>query len=182
MKTMRSGTGITITVVSILLWCAFADAAALTDLQMLGRYRELEKAAEQKLEASKQEPGASLLGYLCVAYSKLKRYNKLFDCLDKLEKRLRSGDYILETDKLFVANGGGVVGLTRGFLYAGSSTVVSSLWKVDDMATSYLMTEFYNALKATNKQEALRRAQLKAKEKYIHPFFGAAFELTGSAR
>lgn len=85
MKTMRSGAGITITVVSILLWCAFADAAALTDLQMLGRYRELEKAAEQKLEASKQEPGASLLGYLCVAYSKLKRYNKLFDCLDKLE-------------------------------------------------------------------------------------------------
>lgn len=81
-----------------------------------------------------------------------------------------------------MANGGGVVGLTRGFLYAGSSTVVSSLWKVDDMATSYLMTEFYNALKATNKQEALRRAQLKAKEKYIHFFFWAAFELTGSAR
>lgn len=86
------------------------------------------------------------------------------------------------TDKLFVANGDDVVGLTRSFLYAGSSTVVASLWKVDDMATSYLMTEFYNALKTTNKQEALRRARLKAKEKYVHPFFRAAFELTGSAR
>jgi CHAT domain-containing protein len=81
-----------------------------------------------------------------------------------------------------VANGDDVVGLTRGFLYAGSSTVVSSLWKVDDMATSHLMTEFYSALKTTNKQEALRRAQLKTKDKYGHPFFWAAFELTGSAR
>ncbi|OPY00507.1 MAG: CHAT domain protein [Syntrophorhabdus sp. PtaB.Bin047] len=44
------------------------------------------------------------------------------------------------------------------------------------------MTEFYSALKTTNKQEALRRAQLKTKDKYGHPFFWAAFELTGSAR
>ena len=107
MKTTRNTTGIIIAVICAVLWCAFADAATLTDLQMLGRYRELERAAEQKLEASKQEPNASMLGYLCVAYSKLKRYNKLFDCLDKLEKRIRSGDYVLETDKIFVANSDG---------------------------------------------------------------------------
>lgn len=98
---------IIVAVVCTLSWCVFADAATLTDLQMLGRYRDLEKAAEQKLAASQKEPDASLLGYLCVAYSRLKRYNKLFDCLDKLERRIKSGDYVLETDKLFVANSDG---------------------------------------------------------------------------
>ncbi len=78
---------IIVAVVCTLFWCVFADAATLTDLQMLGRYRDLEKAAEQRLAASQKEPDASLLGYLCVAYSRLKRYNKLFDCLDNWKTR-----------------------------------------------------------------------------------------------
>ncbi|MDD3846719.1 MAG: CHAT domain-containing protein [Syntrophorhabdaceae bacterium] len=81
-----------------------------------------------------------------------------------------------------VASGDDIVGLTRGFLYAGSASVVASLWKVDDMATSYLMTEFYNTLKKTGKAEALRQAQLRTKSKFSHPFFWAAFQLTGSAK
>ena len=54
-----------------------------------------------------------------------------------------------------IANGDDVVGLTRGFLYAGSRSIVASLWKVDDEATAYLMTRFYSALKSTSKREAL---------------------------
>ena len=42
-----------------------------------------------------------------------------------------------------ISNGDDVVGLTRGFLYAGSNTIVASLWEVDDQATSHLMEEFY---------------------------------------
>lgn len=38
-----------------------------------------------------------------------------------------------------IRNGDDVVGLSRGFLYAGSNTIVASLWEVDDQATSYLM-------------------------------------------
>jgi CHAT domain-containing protein len=80
-----------------------------------------------------------------------------------------------------VANGDDVVGLTRGFLYAGSNSIVSSLWKVDDQATGDLMAGFYDALKNAGKREALRQAQLSARKKYPHPYYWASFQLTGSA-
>lgn len=80
-----------------------------------------------------------------------------------------------------VQNGDDVVGLARGFLYAGSRAIVASLWKVDDRATSYLMTRFYENLKSRNKRDALREAQLATKGQYPHPFYWAAFQLTGLA-
>jgi len=76
-------------------------------------------------------------------------------------------------------NGDDVVGLTRGFLYAGSSSIVASLWQVDDLATSLLMTQFYANLKKMDKRDALRQAQLATKKQYPHPFYWAAFQLTG---
>ena len=82
-----------------------------------------------------------------------------------------------------VANGDDVVGFTRGFLYAGTSSIVSSLWKVDDQATSILMQQFYKSLKETDKRSALRTAQLKVKDTYnSHPYFWAAFQITGSVQ
>jgi CHAT domain-containing protein len=78
-----------------------------------------------------------------------------------------------------IRNGDDVVGLTRGFLYAGSNTIVASLWEVDDQATSYLMQQFYAGLKKSNKGEALRQAQLATRKKFQHPYYWAAFELTG---
>jgi CHAT domain-containing protein len=78
-----------------------------------------------------------------------------------------------------VANGDDVVGLTRGFLYAGSRSIVASLWSVDDQATGALMKAFYTNLAGMNKEQALRQAQIKIREAYPHPFFWAAFELTG---
>jgi len=81
-----------------------------------------------------------------------------------------------------IASGDDVVGLTRGFLYAGASSIVASLWQVDDAATGELMSEFYAALRAgADKREALRRAQLAALKSRPHPFFWAPFQLTGSA-
>lgn len=80
-----------------------------------------------------------------------------------------------------IASGDDVVGLSRGFLYAGSRSIVASLWKVDDLATSYLMTTFYDQLRRGDKREALRQAQKETMKKYPHPFFWAAFQLTGSA-
>ncbi len=81
-----------------------------------------------------------------------------------------------------INSGDDVVGLTRGFLFAGSSSIVASLWKVDDMATAQLMTEFYSNLRKTNKRDALRDAQLNIKKQNEHPYFWAAFQLTGNAK
>jgi CHAT domain-containing protein/tetratricopeptide (TPR) repeat protein len=67
-----------------------------------------------------------------------------------------------ETGRGSVAGGEGVLGLQRAFHQAGAHTVVASLWKVNDAATSALMEQFYTNLwsKKMPKLEALRQAQL----------------------
>jgi len=87
-----------------------------------------------------------------------------------------------ETGLSKIANGDDLVGLIRGFLYAGSSSIVASLWKVDDLATAQLMTLFYKELQKNDKMEALRKAQLETKKKYPHPYYWASFQLTGNAK
>lgn len=79
-----------------------------------------------------------------------------------------------------IAGGDDVVGLTRGFLFAGARSIVASLWQVDDRATGRLMSAFYEALRGgAHKRDALRLSQLAALKSTPHPFFWAAFELTG---
>jgi CHAT domain-containing protein len=80
-----------------------------------------------------------------------------------------------------VASGDDVIGFTRGFLYAGAGSLISSLWQVDDQATHDLMVDFYSNRKTMPKDESLRQAQIKVKQKYPHPFYWAAFLLTGNA-
>ncbi len=77
-----------------------------------------------------------------------------------------------------INHGDDLVGLTRGFLYAGANAIVASLWAVEDLATAHLMTEFYSKLGQTDNATALRQAQLATKQRYPHPFFWAAFQLT----
>ena len=78
-----------------------------------------------------------------------------------------------------VTNGDDVVGFTRGFLYAGVNSIVSSLWKVDDTATNTLMQSFYTNMRSMGKRSALVKAQQNVKKKYPHPYYWAAFQLTG---
>jgi CHAT domain-containing protein/tetratricopeptide (TPR) repeat protein len=79
--------------------------------------------------------------------------------------------------------GEGLVGLTRGFMYAGASSVVASLWKVDDAATAELMKLFYsNMLQHGMKPaEALRAAQntIRQRPEWRSPHYWAAFTLQG---
>jgi CHAT domain-containing protein len=78
-----------------------------------------------------------------------------------------------------VANGDDVVGLVRGFLYAGANQVVSTLWPIDDEATSILMAHFYRHLKAgKSAARAIREAQLALKTRSTDPIFWAPFQLT----
>jgi CHAT domain-containing protein len=79
--------------------------------------------------------------------------------------------------------GEGLIGLTRGFMYAGASSVVASLWKVDDEATAELMKRFYsNMLKGGMRPaEALRAAQnsIRQQSQWRSPYYWAAFTLQG---
>jgi CHAT domain-containing protein len=60
-----------------------------------------------------------------------------------------------------LSTGDELVGLTRAFIYAGTPSVVASLWSVDDSSTAHLMASFYRNLKTMSKVEALRQAQLE---------------------
>jgi CHAT domain-containing protein len=66
-----------------------------------------------------------------------------------------------ETGLGALSSGDELVGLTRAFIYAGTPSVVASLWKVDDASTAYLMSSFYKNLKSRTKVESLRQAQLE---------------------
>ncbi|MEH1868988.1 MAG: CHAT domain-containing protein [Nostoc sp.] len=82
--------------------------------------------------------------------------------------------------------GEGLVGLTRGFMYAGSPRLVVSLWKVQDQGTSVLMKKFYTKMlrQGLKPAEALRAAQLEMlqSEEYSAPYYWAAFTLQGEWR
>src|SRR5262245_11648647 len=80
--------------------------------------------------------------------------------------------------------GEGLIGLTRGFMYAGAPRIVAGLWKVDDRATSELMKRFYQGMlgpEALSAAGALRQAQMSIwKEKqWRAPYYWAAFVLQG---
>jgi CHAT domain-containing protein/Tfp pilus assembly protein PilF len=82
--------------------------------------------------------------------------------------------------------GEGMVGLTRGFMYAGAKRVVVSLWSVDDEGTAALMSSFYQKMlqKGLTPAAALRAAQLEMwkQEKWKSPYYWAAFTLQGEWR
>ena len=73
-----------------------------------------------------------------------------------------------------------VLGLIRGFLYAGARSLMVSLWNVDDRRTAELMDYFYNTWRAgARKSQALRIAMKGIREKYPNPFYWAPFLLIG---
>jgi len=79
--------------------------------------------------------------------------------------------------------GEGLIGLVRGFMYAGSRRVLASLWKVDDEATGELMTRFYRNMfdGRLTPPAALQAAQLELSrsKRWAHPFYWAGFVLQG---
>jgi CHAT domain-containing protein len=79
--------------------------------------------------------------------------------------------------------GEGLVGLTRGFMYAGAPRVIASLWSVDDQATAELMARFYHGLlrQRLRPAAALRQAQIAMwrNKDWQSPYFWGAFTLQG---
>jgi CHAT domain-containing protein len=73
-----------------------------------------------------------------------------------------------------------LLGLMRGFLYAGARSLLISLWNVSDESTVDLMTEFYRAWQGgMRKGEALRHAMREVRYVYPNPFHWAPFFIVG---
>jgi CHAT domain-containing protein/Tfp pilus assembly protein PilF len=86
-----------------------------------------------------------------------------------------------------LVGGEGLVGLTRGFMYAGAASMVVSLWNVNDAATAELMTRFYQKMLGAEHLRpaaALRAAQLSMinDTKWKHPWYWAPFVVEGEWR
>jgi len=82
-------------------------------------------------------------------------------------------------------SGEGIVGLSRAFLYAGSRSVLVSLWRVEDRSTADLMVNFYQYIaQGFPFPEALSRAKQDLRTgqggRFAHPFYWAPFILFGS--
>ena len=82
--------------------------------------------------------------------------------------------------------GEGLVGLTRGFMYAGAPRVVASLWRIDDRASADIMSRFYSAMlkDGLRPAAALRAAQVSMlrEKRWQSPHYWAAFTIQGEWR
>ena len=91
-----------------------------------------------------------------------------------------------ETALTKVRGGEDWAGMSLGFIYAGTPSILATLWGVDDKSTAILMKNFYTnwLTKGMSKPAALRQAQLdlKAIPEYNHPYYWAAFEIIGDWR
>jgi len=90
-----------------------------------------------------------------------------------------------ETGRMNVAASEELIGLGRGFLYAGAGALLVSLWQVADTSTLNFMEYMYRALyRGVSKSAAIREAQhfLLYEDASLHPAFWGAFQLIGNDR
>lgn len=159
-----------------------ADKAAAISPE-LGQYRIIHFATHGILDSEHPE----LSGLLLSRYDRRGHLKEGFLRLDDIYNLNLPADLVVlsacDTGLGKDVKGEGLVGLVRGFMYAGTSRVVASLWKVDDDATAELMTHFYREMLQEKKSPAaaLRAAQvaLWRQRRWHAPYFWAAFVLQG---
>lgn len=138
-----------------------------------------------------EAPGCSILHLAC--HGLFRADNPMFSSLKLHDGWLRAADIMqldlsgalvtlsaCESGRSQVIPGDEIIGLTRAFLGAGASTLVVSLWLVQDETTVSLMENWYTQLKdGTGRAGALRAAQLAVKATHPHPYYWAPFVLVG---
>ncbi len=169
------------------------EAVAIASLLQGRCYLDSDATIERLIE---QSPGSPLIHIATHGQSRLDApnfsYVRLADgqlnAIDAFSMNLKECEMVTlsgcETGLALSGGGDEQLGLGRAFLAAGATSLVMSLWPVEDNATKELMQSFYqNLLKGESKAQALRSAQClllrSASQGYTHPYFWAAFRLVG---
>lgn len=167
----------------VLLALGFRANLATATSQELSQYRYVHFATHGLLNSEQPE----LSGILLSSYDETgKRQNGFLQLHDVYNLKLSADLVVLSACETALGKdirGEGLVGLTRGFMYAGVPRIVASLWNVDDAATAELMGMFYKAMLTEGKRpaDALRTAQVHMwrTNQWSYPYYWAAFTLQG---
>jgi tetratricopeptide (TPR) repeat protein len=159
-----------------------ANRAAATG-DDLGNYRVVHFATHGLLDSERPELSGLVLSLVDEQGRPQEGFLRLHDIFNL---RLRSELVVLSACQTGLGKevkGEGLVGLTRGFMYAGAARVVASLWRVDDAATAELMKRFYRRMLQDGMRPAaaLRAAQIEMlkKPQWQSPYYWGAFVLQG---
>jgi CHAT domain-containing protein/Tfp pilus assembly protein PilF len=152
----------------------------------LGEYRIVHFATHSLLNNERPELSGVVLSLVDRAGRPQNGFLRLYDIYNL---RLNAELVVLSACRTALGEevkGEGLIGLTRGFLYAGAPRVVATLWEVDDRTTSEAMKQFYQGLLGRGERpaEALRAAQVALWKStgWDAPYYWAAFTLEGEWR
>lgn len=164
----------------------FAASRATTQSSQLGQYRILHFATHGLLNSKHPELSGlvlSLVNEQGQPQDGFLRFHEIYNL------KLNADLVVLSACQTALGKevrGEGLIGLTRGFMYAGAPRVVASLWRVDDRATAELMKRFYQVMlkDGLRPAAALRAAQvaLLREKRWAAPHYWAAFTLQGEWR
>jgi len=161
----------------------FSASRASAMSRGLSQYRVVHFATHALLDSEHPELSGLVLS---LVDKKGKPQRGFLDLEDVYNLKLRADLVVLSACETALGReirGEGLVGLTRGFMYAGVPSVVASLWKVDDLATSELMKQFYELMLKENRRpaSALREAQITMmqQKRWAPPYYWAAFTMQG---
>ncbi|MEG4518135.1 CHAT domain-containing protein [Microcoleus sp. AT9b-C5] len=164
----------------------FAASRAAATSQNLSQYKIIHFATHGLANSTNPELSGIILSLVDEKGNPLNGFLRLTDIFNL---KLAADLVVLsacQTGMGPIVQGEGMVGLTRGFMYAGAQRVVVSLWSVDDEGTATLMSSFYQAMlqKGLTPAAALRAAQLEMlkQEEWRSPYYWAAFTLQGEWR
>jgi CHAT domain-containing protein len=152
---------------------------------LLGEYRYLHFAVHGLLD--EQRPRLSGIALSLPTSPESVSEDGILHAYEVFHLKMRADVVVLsacETALGAAVTGEGLIGLTQAFLYAGASSVVASLWKVDDRATAEFMIRFHRHLARAAPSAALRLAKLEmiGSGIWADPHYWAAFTLTGYSR
>jgi CHAT domain-containing protein len=151
-----------------------------------GQYRILHFATHSVLDNERPELSGVVLSLFDRAGRAQNGFLRLYEIYNL---RLASDLVVLSSCQTALGgeiHGEGLIGLTRGFLYAGAPRVVASLWEVDDRTSAELMKRFYEGMLVRGERPAaaLRAAQVAMWKSrgWDAPYYWAAYTLQGEWR